>query len=86
MQQNTEDRDRASQRLLEMVRQVKSETWGRLWPKILADHHVTLTEASRLAVALAEGGFIAIEPLLGRRRTLKDENRLRVISDGTTDG
>ena len=76
-QRNSEDRDRATQRLLEMVHAKGASTWAGLWPEILAEHHLMLSDARKLALALIASGKLAVEPPLGRRRTLKNEDRLR---------
>jgi len=36
-----------------------------------------LSDARKLALALIASGKLAVEPPLGRRRTLKNEDRLR---------
>lgn len=70
MRQNAEDRDRARNRLKEMVSTAGRLSWGTVWPRLLEEHHLTLREANILATGLATAGDLQIEPPLRRRRKL----------------
>lgn len=50
--------------------------FGRLWPELLCDHHLTLTDLKRLARELADAGMIEIHGMRPNERTIKDDHQL----------
>ncbi len=78
MRQNAEDRDRARERLRGMVKTAGRLPWSEVWPQLLEEHHLTLSEASELAVALAASGSFRIEPPLRPRQRKLDAGAILV--------
>lgn len=56
--------------------------WVALWPKILESLHVTYSEASQAAQALARSGSITIEGLGPKERAPKDHSVLKLVTPG----
>ncbi|MEX1365973.1 MAG: three-Cys-motif partner protein TcmP [Nannocystaceae bacterium] len=75
--QNADDRARLRAQLLAALPSSGWRRWQAIWPRLLEEHHVTLTQLNEIAAQAAKDGLILIDPWGPRRRRLHDGDRVR---------
>ena len=71
-----EQRFAARSTLMDMIAAEPGIRWGKVWPRLLADHAIRRTDASTIAAEARKDGKIEFPDWEGRKRTPDDSYRL----------
>jgi hypothetical protein len=68
------DIDTAHVELMARLRQEGAIPFGKLWPSLLAELHVTRKDVADLVAQLAGSGVVAVRGMTSRERSIKDQH------------
>lgn len=76
-QQHADDLVRLREGIVSALPARDSRRWEEIWPQLLEEHHVTLSQLNRVAAQVHKEGAIIVDPWPPRRQVPHDSDRVR---------